>query len=138
MVRGMENKNRIYDPYTQTFTTFLRSLGEMLIAYGELETLIEQEFGQKLEKIDFMELLELGNLEDKIKSTDPEVLGKFAIVMFEFMSLTRKIKDINALPPEEKKKLGERLKKLAEDFEELTLIVGEKHGDSSPKANSED
>jgi len=114
-----------------TVTTFLRSLGETLIAYGNLEEQIEKELGKKPEEIDLMELINFDELEKMVKTEDPEILGRLAVIMLEFISILRKIKDINALPPNEKREVGEKLKKISKQLEELIQLMGETHGSTS-------
>jgi len=132
MVRGMEVfKDKTHDDFVkfvQVVTRFLRSLGEMLDAYGDLEHIMIELFGKEAKDIDFLELFESEEVKGLLESADPKLLGKFVVFMFEFMGVIRKIKNIDELTPEEKKEVGTQLKKLAQEFENI-MLEGEEYGE---------
>ncbi len=123
-------KDKTHDDFVrfvQVITRFLRSLGEMLEAYGDLEDVMKELFGKEAKNIDFLELFESEEVRGLLESADPKLLGKVVVFMFDFMRIVRKVKNIDQLSPEEKKEVGSQLKKLAKEFEGV-MLEGEEYG----------
>ncbi|KUH33913.1 hypothetical protein APY94_04065 [Thermococcus celericrescens] len=109
----------LQEKYDQTFLNFLKNTGEMLISYGELEKLSEQIYGKKPDQIDLTKLFDWDELRNRIEDTDPEIIKKLAVAMFEMITISNKLQNLNNLPPEEKIDVGKRLKEIAKILEEI-------------------
>ena len=108
------SKEDLRAKYNETFLKFLEDMGQMLITYGTLENLSKELYGQTPENIDLTEIIDLDEVKSKLDDSDPEALKKIALVMFELMAISNKLQNLNALSPEDKIKVGNSLKEIAE------------------------
>lgn len=91
-----EKKNNISELETavKNFPKLLDALANMLEALGNFE----EKTGKELE-----ELFGPDQIKDFVEKAPPEMTGSFMKLMFELLELSRGMKDMGSLSPQEKK-----------------------------------
>ncbi|XRO77331.1 hypothetical protein ACO3VM_02040 [Methanocaldococcus sp. 10A] len=103
-----------------TFSKVLKDFSVTLKSYADYEEAVYKAFGEDvdplaIDKVFFEKFLE-------VAKENPTFFGEFMIAMFELAKLSEEYKDINNIPPEQKRVIADKLAELAGSLKKL---VGE-------------
>ncbi len=106
-----------FDDLVETFCMVIKSYGEFILGIGT----IEKKHPEALKTVDVMLTPEM--LNQMVKSTPPEIVGKLVKVLLQFTSISPQIQNFEKLDPQGKINMGKTLIQLSSDLRELASSV---------------